>query len=116
MVDLSEGEKVQLTDLMNMFERWLKEQRFLSVKFSTAMAGGWLTVSFEKPPCVPPKDDNSNEVNMGPKEQEKYDELYAEYKAARANGEMGRAIRLLTRLNRIENGESGEEVDDEDES
>jgi hypothetical protein len=48
---------------------------------------------------------------MGPKEQQKYDELYDEYKAARANGEMGLAVRLLTQLNRLENGES--EDDDE---
>lgn len=39
---------------------------------------------------------------MGPKEQEKLDALYKRYREARANGEMGEAVRLLNEMNELE--------------
>lgn len=39
---------------------------------------------------------------MGPKTRQRLDELYEEYRQARADGELARAVRLLTRIHEIE--------------
>lgn len=50
---------------------------------------------------------------MGPKTAKRLDELREEYRAACKEGELARAVRLLTRINRIENGEPEAPLDEE---
>lgn len=50
-----------------------------------------------------------------PDRQERYDRLFEEYKAAREDGMLGYAIRVLTRMRQLENEEFPEHFDEEEE-
>ena len=57
-------------------------------------------------------------MSIGPKTQEHLDELEAEFREAKAAGELGRAVRLLTKLNSLRSDlgliDDEEDEDDDD--